>query len=743
SKRNWARWRAAQTDKHPPSTSALPIPPEPREAVEGIARVVAAVLEALGYAALHGECEQLTFGPKWQVEQAEKLIADSKSRLVSRCACPSSSLPHRDPSPTASDPSLPHRERSSTAAQPEAYFVLGGANPSKWEETKKVLAEWAQLIVPSDYCPPRSLRFPPGLGETVQPEQAARDLAVHAFRALGRAVIVDLVYLHLYGVGTFHLLPAREEGAFGRRHAGAAGCMRALVCYTADGESTRVYMGELEGVVVHPPRGERPYGFNRLWLPDGYGLTLGEMRHSFFAVHPRLKPLLELAALLRSESAYGSLEGGRGLFELHITVATPSAEQGGLGSFREACGLCGVKAVVIQNERPGCEGEGGLPPQAMTASYVRGGLAQAHRAAFSLSRRLAGMGFDIVRVKVEATFSHPGVPRNKAEAAALSPHNYFECHTKLSLPSPSDRASLLALLSPHGARLSRSALRVLGGGREHRFVTLRMYEEGREGAAAKVEALCASLLAGGYEIVSTIREYAVYDSNVQLDAGWIDPPTTTTISTPPHSSPPCTHELPLPTLPSAPDEMSLERGAIGNRLRRLAWDRVHPLRRIDLSKLASQLRREQEMGRVSARSCEEVGGVGTIYHYKQTTTCWNDALLMARGMVLLAPAHGPLKVVATPFVKFFDLGCDGIELEELYGASVRWEATEKLDGSMGLLFEMRGQWRLITKRAWDSEQARRQAHAMALATCTDKKCGRRSLLIEDWQLYALLVEVDK
>lgn len=82
------------------------------------------------------------------------------------------------------------------------------------------------------------------------------------------------------------------------------------------------------------------------------------------------------------------------------------------------------------------------------------------------------------------------------------------------------------------------------------------------------------------------------------------------------------------------------------------------------------------------------------------------------------------QVVATPFVKFFDLGCDGIELEELYGASVRWEATEKLDGSMGLLFEMRGQWRLITKRAWDSEQARRQAHAMALATCTGRRVER-------------------
>ena len=79
-------------------------------------------------------------------------------------------------------------------------------------------------------------------------------------------------------MGTFHRLSAHEESAFAKEHAGQVGAMRAIVCYTRDGATTEVYTGELEGKVVHPVKGDKPYGFNRLWLPDGYDLTLGEMR---------------------------------------------------------------------------------------------------------------------------------------------------------------------------------------------------------------------------------------------------------------------------------------------------------------------------------------------------------------------------------------------------------------------------------------------------------------------------------
>ena len=76
-----------------------------------------------------------------------------------------------------------------------------------------------------------------------------------------------------------------------------------------------------------------------------------------------------------------------------------------------------------------------MPPlsQVMTASYIKGSLAHVHHAAFRLSQRLLGMGFEILRVKIESTMSNRGVPDTDAEAAALSPHNYFEFHWKLKL----------------------------------------------------------------------------------------------------------------------------------------------------------------------------------------------------------------------------------------------------------------------------------------------------------------------
>lgn len=59
------------------------------------------------------------------------------------------------------------------------------------------------------------------------------------------------------------------------------------------------------------------------------------------------------------------------------------------------------------------------------------------------------------------------------------------------------------------------------------------------------------------------------------------------------------------------------------------------------------------------------------------------------------------------YPKFFELGVDRIELDELFRKSDLWEATEKMDGSLGLLFfdVATGEWRLKAKRSWVAEQA--------------------------------------
>ena len=97
-----------------------------------------------------------------------------------------------------------------------------------------------------------------------------------------------------------------------------------------------------------------------------------------------------------------------------------------------------------------------------------------------------------------------------------------------------------------------------------------------------------------------------------------------------------------------------------------------------------------------------------IFHYGQavqTTARWTPELLLARGLVFRKDSGGT-SVVAMPWPKFFNLGEDGISVEELEAAAVggRVEATSKMDGSLGLLFHHDGAWRVTTKGSFTSDQ---------------------------------------
>eukprot|EP00947_MAST-08B_sp_MAST-8B-sp1_P000710 g710.t1 len=146
------------------------------------------------------------------------------------------------------------------------------------------------------------------------------------------------------------------------------------------------------------------------------------------------------------------------LFEIHCTVKNDDQSKELLDRFVSLCDRLKVKAVVIENAG------GAVPVQVMTASHHVGTFAQVHLEAFRLSQALAKEGFLVARTKVEAAFSNAGVPITDEEARALSPENYFEFHIKC----------------------------------------------------------CDALEDAGFEIAAKIREYAIFDSNVKLDRGWIE-----------------------------------------------------------------------------------------------------------------------------------------------------------------------------------------------------------------------------
>jgi hypothetical protein len=203
---------------------------------------------------------------------------------------------------------------------------------------------------------------------------------------------------------------------------------------------------------------------------------------------------------------------GAGAFEAHVTVGPLDAA--GQDRFRALCGELGVKCVVI--ELP----EGTARSQPMTASYHHGELAGVLAEVSDVARRVRAGGFEVARVKLEAVAGNDGVPDTDAEAADFPPGNYFEFHVKLRLPADADLAPVRAVCDRHGARLSRNALKS-GGDSQERFVTLRVPVRGRRHAFGRLDELERDLAAGGFAIVHRLKEYSIFDSAAELDAGWI------------------------------------------------------------------------------------------------------------------------------------------------------------------------------------------------------------------------------
>ena len=195
----------------------------------------------------------------------------------------------------------------------------------------------------------------------------------------------------------------------------------------------------------------------------------------------------------------GSITGAcRGAFEAHVTVDAGDRRE----AFVALCKELGVKCVWIELAR------GAHPTQPMTSSHHEGELAAIAGEVERLRERLAAAGFPVTRVKLEADVTNEGVPVEAAPAGT-----YFEFHAKVT----GDVEALRALCVAHGAHLSRNDHDRDGS----RFVTLRVYEAGRDRATAAFAALRAQLAEAGYRLGPTKAEYTIYDSRVELDAGWL------------------------------------------------------------------------------------------------------------------------------------------------------------------------------------------------------------------------------
>jgi XTP/dITP diphosphohydrolase len=63
--------------------------------------------------------------------------------------------------------------------------------------------------------------------------------------------------------------PAQRRGSF-----------RATLCLAAPDGTDDVYEGRVDGTLVWPPRGDQGFGFDPVFMPDGFDITFGEMPSS-------------------------------------------------------------------------------------------------------------------------------------------------------------------------------------------------------------------------------------------------------------------------------------------------------------------------------------------------------------------------------------------------------------------------------------------------------------------------------
>lgn len=204
----------------------------------------------------------------------------------------------------------------------------------------------------------------------------------------------------------------------------------------------------------------------------------------------------------------------KGVFEAHITIKSIHTED--FSVFQSFCAENNLKPIQIELAR------GDFALQQMTSSVHEGIFGGVLEEVKEIATRLGRQGFEVVRLKIEASPFNEGLPAHNAEVADHPAENYFEHHLKLALADFASVASLLeTVCQKYEAHISRNAFKKTENGIEERFVTVRHYGLGRQEAEEALQKLADDLTQNGFEILKSVTEYCVYDDFVNLDANWL------------------------------------------------------------------------------------------------------------------------------------------------------------------------------------------------------------------------------
>lgn len=119
---------------------------------------------------------------------------------------------------------------------------------------------------------------------------------------------------------------------------------------------------------------------------------------------------------------------------------------------------------------------------------------------------------------------------------------------------------------------------------------------------------------------------------------------------------------------------------------------------------------EEEVKAKNLRRVEHEDGL-VLYNYTDHCTFernWNDITRNSRGIIFEKDTG---KIVALPFPKFFNVGeMPETRLENLPDEG--YTVTDKMDGSLGIIYNYKGQWRVATRGSFSSDQALKGAEIL-------------------------------
>lgn len=209
------------------------------------------------------------------------------------------------------------------------------------------------------------------------------------------------------------------------------------------------------------------------------------------------------------------LERYRGPVEIHVTVHLDNTEEEKV-RFEMACKAQNGKCIWIELE------DGQVKNQPMYGRRLPSSAPHQQAAEIYKLVEALSLEFSLMRIKVEASPHNEGIPQTN-EAASTEPEDcYFEHHLALHLLPSVNVIELKKLAVSYDGYLSRNAFKSVTAAGEHiRFITQRFHNIGQPEADAKLDRLVGYLREVSIPIVDIEREYNIFDSNLDIDRGWI------------------------------------------------------------------------------------------------------------------------------------------------------------------------------------------------------------------------------